>query len=158
MKVHPFLHSFWRAIPFRPMTLLVVAMFFIKEEFPFSNFPMYSNFDEEADVVFVTDQNDAPLPMEALFGTGSAGTKKRYEAELATLCNTSGRDTEQSTAAERQAAGRVELAGLTKKLKAKALRSGTTELRFYLRTFSLQDGRVRADLAPELLAKQTLSL
>jgi hypothetical protein len=150
--------SLWQRIPFRPMSLLVVVLFLIKEEFPFSNFPMYSNFDEEADVVFITDQNNNALPMEPLFGKGSAGTKKIYEAELALLCNKDKRDTEQATAAERQQAAQTTLAGLVKKLKSKALPSGTTDLRFQLRTFAYdaQQSRVLLDRPAELLASQKL--
>ena len=58
-------HPAWFRPPFPAMLLLVLALYLIREEFPFSNFPMYSNISEEADVTFVTDQNNQPLPMKA---------------------------------------------------------------------------------------------
>jgi hypothetical protein len=148
----------WSHIPFRAMTLLVVLFLTVKEQFPISHFPMYGNMSEEADVIFVTNQANEPLAMKQLFSTGSAATKKRYEAELALLCNKEKRDTEQSTLAERQAAGAVELAGLMKKLKRERVPAGTTELRLHLRTFAhdAELGRVNVDRPAELLASQAL--
>jgi hypothetical protein len=158
MSLPATLFSLWERLPFRAMALLTALLLFLKEEFPFSNFPMYANFDEEADVVFVTDQNNAPVAMEPLFGTGSAGTKKRYEAELASLCNKAKRDTEHSTPEERKQAGATELAGLVKRLKRKVLPAGVTELRFHLRTFAYDEaqGRVNIDRPAEHLASQSL--
>jgi hypothetical protein len=149
---------FWHAIPFRPMTLLVIALLVIKEQFPFSHFPMYGNMTEEADVIFVTDQTDSPVAMSPLFGTGSAATKKRYKGELAAICNKAKRDTEQSTAEERQAAGKIELESLMKRLKREKLPPGVTELRLKIRTFAAdaRNGRIDVDRPAELLATETL--
>lgn len=52
------------------------------EWFPFSNFPMYSNFEKTAYYVFVTDLNDEPLPMTPIFGNWPSGVKKIYDAKL----------------------------------------------------------------------------
>ena len=137
------------------MMLLVLSLYFIKEEFPFSNFPMYSNVSEEADVTFITDQNDYPLPMKALFNTSSGSSKKMYKKELGTLTNASGRDSDHATSEERAQAGRAVLDSLLPRLIAKAVPPGTTALRFQLRTF-----RAGVDPdngpAPEKLAEQSL--
>ena len=149
------LRALWSRVPFRHMTALVIALFVIKEQFPFSNFPMYSNFDTEADVIFVTDQNDQPLPMDRVFKTGSAATKKTWKGEVALLVNPGKRDTNDATAAERAEAGRTVLAALVKRMRAKEIPAGTTSLRLYLRTFAL-DGDVFIDSAPDRLAEQSL--
>lgn len=117
------------------MTLLVLALYLIREEFPFSNFPMYSNISEEADVVFVTDQNDQPLPMKALFKTSSATSKKMYKKELAEITNPLGRDSELATAEERRQAGAEVLDLLAGRLIRRAVPEGVSALRFHLRTF-----------------------
>ncbi len=117
------------------MTLLVLALYLIREEFPFSNFPMYSNISEEADVVFVTDQNDQPLPMKALFKTSSATSKKMYKKELAEITNPLGRDSELATAEERRQAGAEVLDLLAGRLIHRAVPEGVTALRFHQRTF-----------------------
>ncbi|TLD71645.1 hypothetical protein FEM03_05765 [Phragmitibacter flavus] len=51
------------------------------EWFPFSNFPMYSNFAETAYYVFISDLDDNPLPMAGLFAVPS-GVKKAYDQKL----------------------------------------------------------------------------
>ena len=149
------LKTIWQRLPFRHMTALIVALFVIKEQFPFSNFPMYSNFDNEADVIFVTDQNDEPVPMDQVFRTGSAATKKTYKGELARIVNPLGRDTNDATAEERAAAGLIALKGLQKRIKPGSLAEGTSALKIYRRTFRLE-GDQFIDLEPEQLAEVKL--
>jgi hypothetical protein len=149
------LRAFWQWLPFRHVAALTLALFLIKEQFPFSNFPMYSNFDTEADVLFITDQADQPVPMSKVFRTGSAATKKVYKAKLSDICNPRGRDTEQATAEERQQAAAIVLASLKKKIKPGSLPDGTTALRLHMRTFVLEGNRLR-DRVPERLAEVTL--
>ncbi|MDB6137752.1 MAG: hypothetical protein JWO94_824, partial [Verrucomicrobiaceae bacterium] len=76
------LRALWFRVPFRHMIPVVITLFIVKEQFPFSNFPMYSNFDTEADVIFITDQNDHVLPMDKVFRSGSSTAKKAYKKEL----------------------------------------------------------------------------
>ncbi len=151
------LRKVWSRIPFPAMTLLVLALYLIREEFPFSNFPMYSNISEEADVVFVTDQNDNPLPMKALFKTSSATSKKMYKKELAELANPHGRDSDHATAEERRQAGGEILNVLAGRLVHKAVPEGVTALRFQLRTFRAGTGPDDGP-PPELLAEHPLPL
>jgi hypothetical protein len=137
------------------MTALVLTLFIIKEQFPFSNFPMYSNFDNEAEVLFISDQTDRPVAMDKVFRTGSAATKKTYKGELGRLCTPQKRDTKDATAEERAAAGKTVLIGMVKRIKPNSLPPGTTALRLYLRTFALNDG-VLSEVPAELLAEQSL--
>jgi len=137
------IQKIWAYLPFRHMVILVITLLVIREHFPFSNFPMYSNFDNEADVIFVTDQNDQPVPMSKVFRTGSAATKKVYKSELSDLCSPLGRDTDQSLLTERQAAGRVVLAQLKARIKPGILAAEVDALRLYRRTFVLEDGVFR---------------
>ena len=136
------LRRFWARLPFPAMLVLVLALFFIREQFPFSNFPMYSNISEEADVTFVTDQNDTPLPMKALFKISSGTSKKMYKKELGAITNPAGRDSDHATAEERSLAGKAVLDSLMLGLVKKAVPPGTTALRFHVRTF-------RAGVGPE---------
>ncbi len=149
------LRRVWRWIPFPAMTLLVLALYLIREEFPFSNFPMYSNISEEADVMFVTDDKDQPLPMKALFKTSSATSKKMYKSELAEITNPQGRDSEQATAEERQQAGTKTLDKLTGRLIDAAIPPGVSALRLKIRTFNAGHGAEGGPPA-ELLAEHKL--
>ena len=149
------LRSFWLWLPFRYMTALVVALFVIKEQFPFSNFPMYSNFDTEADVVYVADQNGKPVAMDEVFRSGSSTAKKAYKKELGKLTSPSKRDTREATAPERASAGKIVLGDWYSNMRRERLPAGTTAVRLYRRTFELKDGKLGDD-TPELLAEKAL--
>lgn len=148
------LATIWQNIPFREMTLLVLALFIIKEQFPFSNFPMYSNIDDKADVVFVADQNDKPLPMKALFKTSSGSSKKMLNTEIKKLANPHGRDSADATPEEVRAAGKAVLDTLMTRLRREAVPPETTTLRFYRKTFRAGELGVGKE-TPELLAEVT---
>jgi hypothetical protein len=55
------------------------------EFYPFSNFPMYSSFDEETYYVYLTDLQDKPLNVAELFGTPLSNVKKSYDGRLMQL-------------------------------------------------------------------------
>lgn len=150
------LMTLWSRIPFRAMLVLVLALYLIREQFPFSNFPMYSNISEEADVTFVTDQNDKPIAMKGLFKTSSGTSKKMYKKELGIITSQTGRDSEQATAEERAQAGKAVLDMLLPRLISKAVPPGTTALRFQVRTFRAGVSPEGGD-APEKLAEFTLT-
>lgn len=149
------LRTLWERLPFRHMTILVVALFVIKEQFPFSNFPMYSNFDTEADALYIADQNGAPVPMDAIFRSGSSTLKKAWKKEVSKIVSMQNRDTRDSTTDERKAAGTVVLGDWFANLRRDRLPAGTTGVRLYRRTFELKDGKLRDD-PPELLAEHAL--
>ena len=150
------LRSLWARVPFRHMTALVIALFVIKEQFPFSNFPMYSNFDAEADVVFVADQKGDPLAMDKIFSSGGSSTaKKAYKKELGKITKPTKRDSNEATAQERQTAGAIVISDWHAKLRRDRVPPGTTALRLYRRTFELKDGQL-GDTTPELLAEKPL--
>jgi hypothetical protein len=149
------LRTLWERVPFRHMLVLVVALFIIKDQFPFSNFPMYSNFDSEADVVFIGDQNGKAISMDDVFRSGSSTAKKAYKKELGKITNPQKRDSKQATATERQQAGAIVLGDWYKNMRRERLPTGTTAVRLYRRTFELKDGKL-GDSTPELLAEKSL--
>ena len=155
-RLPSWLRTVWEKMPFREMTLLVILLYVVKEQFPFSNFPMYSNFDNEADVVFIGDQKGDPLPMDEVFRSGSSTAKKAYKKELGKILNPQKRDSKQSTLAERQQAGAIVLGDWHENMKRERLPAGTTAIRLYRRTFELKDDGKLADDTPELLAEKPL--
>lgn len=52
------------------------------EWYPFSNFPMYSDFEEQAYYVYVTDKEDKPVPLGETFGMAPSDVKKAYDQKL----------------------------------------------------------------------------
>ena len=148
--------SLWMKLPFRHMTVLVIVLFVVKEQFPFSNFPMYSNLDNEADVVFIADQKGEPVSMDRAFRSGSSTAKKAYKKELGKIVNPQKRDSKQATLDERKAAAAIVLGDWCQNVRRAALPPGTTAVRFYRRTFSLTPEGKFADQTPELLAEKSL--
>lgn len=63
-------------IPFRFCLLVVLALHLIGEEYPFSPFPMYSNFHNDARVVWIADQDGHPLATSDHFGLRASTIKK----------------------------------------------------------------------------------
>lgn len=134
------------------MLLVVLFLFIVKERYPFSNFPMYSNVDEEADILYVTDQADNALPMDAVFRTGSGTSKKMYKKELNALTKATGRKLEDATLEDRSAAGRAVMNTIMERIRPKNMPAGVTHLRFYRKTFRLEESGL-AQLEPERLAE-----
>ena len=62
--------------------LMVVLMLTIKEEFPFSNFPMYSVLPESTNCLQLTDADDHVIPIWPVFGGAITVLKKQLNHEL----------------------------------------------------------------------------
>ena len=78
----------WRAIPLKLVLLLIVLSLTLKnpdgraEYYPFSNYPMYSQFDGEDYYVYIADQNGEALPSKETFRITTPKIKKRFKSEL----------------------------------------------------------------------------
>ncbi|MEY4482859.1 MAG: hypothetical protein RL693_311, partial [Verrucomicrobiota bacterium] len=139
------LKQLWQKVPFRHVLLLVVLLAIIKEQYPFSDFPMYSHLDAESDVLYVTDQDDRVLPMEKIFGTGASTQKKVYMTELKSICNPKKRDTRDALPEEKQQAGSQLMDKLMPKLKSEKLAAigpTTKSLRIYYKVYTLDAGNI----------------
>ena len=87
-----FLHELRMLVP---LILLLLACLIPKisrgtdrqryEFFPFSHFPMYSDFDERDYYVFVTDRNDQPFATETIAAVRSTKLKKIFNTELSRI-------------------------------------------------------------------------
>lgn len=152
------MQSGWRRFQLRHVLLMTVFLFIVGEEYPFSNFPMYSKLDDESDVLFITDQQDQPLPIQILFGTSSSTQKKVYMAELRRICNAHQRDSREALPEEQRQAGEKMLEKLMPRLKLhrwSEYSGRVTTLRVYHKIFTLEDGHVVAG-KPVLIAERPL--
>jgi hypothetical protein len=150
--------TFWQRVPFRHVLAATALLFFVGEQYPFSDFPMYSHLDKESDVFYVTDQDDRVLPMEKLFGTSSSTQKKVFITELKDICNPKKRDTRDALPEERQEAGNELMDKLYPKLKRHHLAAVGGEvkaLRFYYKIFTIDAGKI-ASGKPQLVAERAL--
>lgn len=121
------------SVPFRLCLGVAMLLHCIGEEYPFSNFPMYSNFQRDARVVWVADQNGDPVPTNDYFGRRASTIKKIFDTRMSEMkreAKRGGRPIPPDEEAAREAAALV-LAELWKGRRENRLeRAGITELRF----------------------------
>lgn len=151
----------WRYVPFRHVLLVTIFLSFFGDDdfgqqYPFTNFPMYSHLDEESDVLYVTDQADKPLPFHTLFGTKTSTQKKVFISELKKICNPKGRDTRDALPEERQLAGAKMTEKLMPKLKRDRLPAGVGKLRFHYKVFRAEGDKI-TESAPQMIAEVQLA-
>lgn len=160
----PFLQtlaSYWRRIPFRHVLLMTIFLSFWGkekwgEQYPFTDFPMYSHLDAESDVLYVTNQKDEILPFHTIFGTKTSTQKKTFINELAKITNADDRDSRDAKPEERRAAGEKMVAKLLPKLKEEKLPAGTESLRFYYKVFRAEGDKI-VETAPQLVAEKKVA-
>ena len=74
--------TFLRRMPCKTMFFLTFACLVIKEQFPFSNFPMYSSFGESTYYVYLGDGTGRPLATLPSVSMTIPTLKKIYQIEL----------------------------------------------------------------------------
>lgn len=150
----------WERVRNAPLALLaamVAVLYLIGDEYPFSNYPMYSNFDEEALVFFIADENGNPLQMRDLFDKSASDAKKIYKSHLERLCREAGVDAEDAPAALSEAAGRKvleQLLGEHRRPDFSSVTAGVNVLQARLRRVWLEDGVFHDEFT--LLAEEPL--
>jgi hypothetical protein len=79
------LSNLLRRIPFREVWLSVGLLLLVGENYPFSNFPMYSGLDEESVYFVVRTGHGETLPYATSFRSRSSFVPKALKAELKKL-------------------------------------------------------------------------
>lgn len=144
-----------RRIPYKPLWLITALCLLLREEFPFSNFPMYSSFGHTTYYVYVADIADQPLSSLKTLGVSTPTLKKMYATEVARELK------------ELDGSGKKRLSHEDKRAPAERLlqrllhsprvqRSATKQragVRFYEVTISLEAGKIQkqSDLIAEVL-------
>ena len=131
------------------MALVVIAVLlqWIGEEFPFSNFPMYSNLSPKSDYLYLTNAKDQPMGCQSIFNLKTDVLKKMYNARLKELKGKS-----LDAADGRRQAGRKTLADLSSRQSEKVLQIvGVGGLRLYRVELTRTGGKI--DSSTELLVE-----
>ena len=76
------LRQAFSAIPLKTTLAVVAICFIVRENFPFSHFPMYSSFDKYSYYIHIADKDGKPLPIFTLSGHRTSSLKKIYNSEL----------------------------------------------------------------------------
>jgi hypothetical protein len=74
--------AFLEGMPLKVMFVVVILCLVLRENFPFSHFPMYSSFSSYSYYVYVADANDEPIPIEAITSIRTSALKKAYQGKL----------------------------------------------------------------------------
>ncbi|MEP6955701.1 MAG: hypothetical protein ABI883_02660 [Chthoniobacterales bacterium] len=145
------LRTFLRWLPCKPLLCLTCACLLLEEQYPFSNFPMYSSFHNETYYVYLANGADEPLPTLTLFGKTTPTLKKIYDGEMRLHMRRLHRRRKELTTEEKRTIGSLVL----RRLKASAAPLGSTfpdVLRLYDVQIELVGGQVerRRNLVAEL--------
>jgi hypothetical protein len=160
LSLYSHVAKLWQHVPFRHVLLMTIFLSFWGDDdwgqqYPFTNFPMYSHLDAESDVLYVTDQADRPLPFHTLFGTSTSTQKKIFINELQKICNPKGRDTREARPEERRQAGAKLLEKLAPRLKRDRVPAGVEALRFQYKVFRAEGDKL-TETAPQVIAEHPL--
>ena len=71
-----------RLWPFALILGLCGTSFFIGEQYPLTNFPMYQSFPDHTFYVFVGDKDGEPIPVKDLTGLATSKLKKPYDKDI----------------------------------------------------------------------------
>jgi len=74
-------YRIFRRIPLKVALLLTVVCLAVKEEFPFSHFPMYESFADYSFIVYVADRHGDPIPVQAITSYKTSKLKKIFNTE-----------------------------------------------------------------------------
>ena len=125
-----------------PMLLLTAACLLVQEQYPFSNFPMYSSFSHKTFYVYLADGTGAPIAAKNTIGINTPTLKKIYVSETRRERERRPGRSKQLTDEQKQTAGERLLARLR---SSPAVRERNLEfpsgLRLYEVTISMAGGR-----------------
>jgi len=130
-----------RAAPFRLCFGVVLLLHVIGEEYPFSNFPMYSNFQRDARVIWIGDQNGKPVATSPYFALRVSTLKKIFDTRV-TEAKRQGLPLSDDSAAH--AAAALVLEELWEGRRPGRLeKAGVSELRFMEQNFWFEDEKLQ---------------
>ena len=70
-----------RRVPLKVALLVTVVCLAVKEEFPFSHFPMYQSFSDYSFNVYIADRDGNPLPVQTITSHKTSKLKKIFNTE-----------------------------------------------------------------------------
>jgi len=79
-------------LPVKALIILTILNLLFRENFPFSHYPMYSKFSYDTRYIYITDENDNPIPIKNVFGIKSDFLKKIYINEAKKIAKTRNTD------------------------------------------------------------------
>ena len=138
----------WQAVPLKLVIVLVVLSLCLKnpdgraEYYPFSNYPMYSQFDGEDYFLYLADQDGQPLPSKETFRITTPKVKKRFKSELGKVAKQLGVKKREVDGVELEAVGVTTLLTLNNRVQDHPRVIGLTELQLIYVDLRRGDGEI----------------
>ena len=132
-------------IPFKLTIFMVIFMWFVKEWYPFSHFPMYSSFARHTSYLYIADANNEPLPMQTLFGVRTSNLKKIYKTELKKIARSKGVSESKLADEDKFAAGVAVLTYLRRTGGSNAAAARVPTLKLYNVEIRLRDRKIEKE-------------
>lgn len=150
-------------LPLSAGIIIAALCLLLKENFPFTHYPMYSNFEDQTYYVWVADRDGNPFPLQKLTSLRTGRLKKVYNNQLLDIRE--GAKTEEGkprkrdlTNEQRQPAGETTLRWLIESSPPEALTefARLSPIRLYQSNIRIDGNRVIED-EPELVGTLDVS-
>jgi hypothetical protein len=133
----PVLHT-----PLTALAIFVVVCLIAKENFPFSNFPMYSRPGAERGYFVVTDGEGSPIPIGTLTGVTASQVGKTYRKKSKELSRKALHVRVQGRAERDRAVG-TEIFQMLREQAAKRGKNLPEKLQLHLIEIRFEDGQIK---------------
>jgi hypothetical protein len=140
-REEPWPRLLWHT-PLTALVLFVIVCLIAKENFPFSNFPMYSRPGAERGYFLITDGEGQPIPTGSLAGITASQVGKAYRSKSKEL----GRPTNPRSAQSRAERDRIVGAEIFQMLREQSVVRGKAlpeRLQLHLVEIRFEDGEVK---------------
>ena len=146
---------FDRGLTIKACVILLIANMALRDNYPFSHYPMYASFTDHTFYVFVTGKDDQPLALETVTGGIRTGKlKKPYDRDLDKKRRELGKRKRNLTAEQRREAGEQALAQVYRNCTppAKARLEKQAPIKLYHVDIYMHEGKVD-ERPPQFIAE-----
>lgn len=150
--------SFLQRMPLKTCILVIALCLILKENYPFSHFPMYSSFSDQTFFVYISDANDKPIPIEVLTAIRTGRLKKVYDTQLRAVSKKLGKRKRELTVEERHDIGLETLRWFFSSSRdaVKPTLKKYKLIKLYHVDLTIEDGEVK-EHAPQMIAEFNLT-
>jgi hypothetical protein len=137
----PWTRLLWHT-PLTTLVVFVIACLIAKENFPFSNFPMYSRPGAERGIFLITDGDGQPIPVGSLTGVTASQVGKAYRRKSKELGRPTNPLSGQSRAERDRMVG-TEIFQMLREQSAKRGKELPERLQLHLMEIRFEEGEVK---------------
>ncbi len=126
----------------------------IGEQYPFSDFPMYSSMEDWTYLLYITDENDKPLPLFTSYGMRTSILKKFFNQEARDIARQSKRRMRNVPPEEYAAAGELAIDRILSFRKDMGKNPEWKEIRLYFLGIEIENNELKR--THTLIARRSL--